>query len=62
MKQLTPRQREILKYKARGMTAKDIAKILHVSPRTVETHLSYARTRSDKSTSELIVLVATNSA
>ena len=35
---LTPRQREILKFIAKGHSAKEIAAALNVSPRTVETH------------------------
>jgi DNA-binding NarL/FixJ family response regulator len=35
---LTPRQREILQFIARGHSAREIAAALHLSPRTVETH------------------------
>jgi DNA-binding NarL/FixJ family response regulator len=35
---LTPRQREVLKLIARGLSAREIAATLHLSPRTVETH------------------------
>jgi DNA-binding NarL/FixJ family response regulator len=35
---LTPRQRETLQLIAEGYTTKEIARLLHVSPKTVETH------------------------
>jgi DNA-binding NarL/FixJ family response regulator len=35
---LTPRQRQVLQFIARGQSAKEIAAALHLSPRTVETH------------------------
>jgi DNA-binding CsgD family transcriptional regulator len=35
---LTPRQREVLKQLAQGRTSKEIAAVLQLSPRTVETH------------------------
>ncbi|MCU0281119.1 MAG: response regulator transcription factor [Acidimicrobiia bacterium] len=37
---LTPRQREVLRYIAKGYTYKETADALGVSPRTVETHVS----------------------
>lgn len=37
-KRLTPRQREILKLVANGMTTKEIANSLYISVKTVETH------------------------
>lgn len=36
--QLTPRQREVLQLIAEGRTMKEIANILHISPRTAESH------------------------
>ena len=36
--ELTPRQREVLQLLAEGKSAKEIAAILDISPRTVETH------------------------
>jgi DNA-binding NarL/FixJ family response regulator len=36
--ELTPRQREVLQLLAEGKSAKEIASILEISPRTVETH------------------------
>lgn len=36
--EVTPRQRDVLSGLARGLTAKEIAAELHLSPRTVETH------------------------
>ena len=38
--QLTPREREVLRYIARGYTYKEIAAELHLSVKTVETHVS----------------------
>lgn len=35
---LTPRQREVLQLVAEGRTMKEVASILHISPRTAETH------------------------
>ena len=58
MAKLTRRQAECLALKAQGMRAKDIARVLVVSPRTVESHLQYARNRTGKSTVELAILVA----
>ncbi len=38
--QLTPREREVLRYIARGYAYKQIGRQLHISPKTVETHVS----------------------
>ncbi|MFL5738308.1 MAG: response regulator [Actinomycetota bacterium] len=38
--QLTPREREVLRYIARGYTYKEVASELHLSIKTVETHVS----------------------
>ena len=38
--QLTPREREVLRYIARGYAYKQIARELHISIKTVETHVS----------------------
>jgi RNA polymerase sigma factor (sigma-70 family) len=38
--QLTPREREVLRYIARGYAYKEIARELHISVKTVETHVS----------------------
>jgi DNA-binding NarL/FixJ family response regulator len=35
---LTPRQREVLQLVAEGRTMKEVASILHISPRTAESH------------------------
>lgn len=35
---LTPRQREVLQLIAEGMTMKEVAKVLEISPRTAESH------------------------
>jgi DNA-binding NarL/FixJ family response regulator len=37
---LTPREREVLRYIARGYAYKQIARQLHISAKTVETHVS----------------------
>ena len=42
---LTPRQGEVVKLAQRGLTAKEIARQLGISKRTVEAHLSEARRR-----------------
>jgi len=44
---LTPRQREILQLIAEGHTTKEIARILHVSVKTVETHRTQLMNRLD---------------
>ncbi len=38
--QLTPREREVLRYIARGYAYKEIAREFHISVKTVETHVS----------------------
>jgi DNA-binding NarL/FixJ family response regulator len=38
--QLTPREREVLRYIARGYAYKQVARELHISVKTVETHVS----------------------
>ncbi len=38
--QLTPREREVLRFIARGYAYKEIARELHISVKTVETHVS----------------------
>jgi DNA-binding NarL/FixJ family response regulator len=38
--QLTQREREVLRYIARGYAYKEIARELHISAKTVETHVS----------------------
>jgi DNA-binding NarL/FixJ family response regulator len=38
--QLTPREKEVLRLIARGYTYKEVAARLHVSVKTVETHVS----------------------
>jgi DNA-binding CsgD family transcriptional regulator len=43
---LTPRQAEVVKLAERGLSAKEIARDLGISKRTVEDHLSKARQRT----------------
>jgi DNA-binding NarL/FixJ family response regulator len=38
--QLTTREREVLRFIARGYTYKEIARELHLSPKTIESHVS----------------------
>ena len=35
---LTPRETEILRYLARGLTVREVARELHLSPKTVDSH------------------------
>jgi DNA-binding CsgD family transcriptional regulator len=44
---LTPRQREILCHIAEGRTTKEIARILNISVKTVETHRTQLMERLD---------------
>jgi DNA-binding NarL/FixJ family response regulator len=44
---LTPRQREILQLIAEGHSTKEIARLIHVSPKTVETHRTQLMERLD---------------
>jgi DNA-binding NarL/FixJ family response regulator len=53
--QLTSRQREVLQLVAEGHTAKDIARLLHISPRTAEFHKArLMEALSADSTAELV--------
>jgi DNA-binding CsgD family transcriptional regulator len=40
---LTQRELECIRYSAKDMSAKQVAKLLHISPRTVEKHLANAK-------------------
>jgi DNA-binding NarL/FixJ family response regulator len=52
---LTPRQREVLQLIAEGRTMKEVASILHISPRTAESHkYEIMETLGMKTTAELI--------
>jgi DNA-binding NarL/FixJ family response regulator len=52
---LTPRQREVLQLIAEGRTMKEVAAILHISPRTAESHkYEIMQTLGVKTTAELI--------
>lgn len=44
---LTAREREVLQLLAEGQTSKEIASVLHLSPKTVETHRSQIMERLD---------------
>jgi DNA-binding CsgD family transcriptional regulator len=44
---LTPRQREILQLLAEGRTAKEMARLLGISSKTVETHRAQLMERLD---------------
>jgi DNA-binding NarL/FixJ family response regulator len=53
--QLTPRQREVLQLVAEGHSAKEIARLLHISPRTAEFHKArLMQAMGAESTAELI--------
>ena len=43
---LGPREQEILRLVAQGLTDREIGKILHISPRTVQNHLTRIRERT----------------
>jgi DNA-binding NarL/FixJ family response regulator len=45
--QITPRQREILQLIAEGKSTKDIAELLYISTKTVETHRTQLMDRLD---------------
>jgi DNA-binding NarL/FixJ family response regulator len=47
LEQLTPRQREVLQLVAEGHSVKEIARVLHVSVKTVETHRAQLMERLD---------------
>src|SRR5262249_16058538 len=47
LQQLTPRQREVLQLIAEGYSNKEIAKKLHISAKTVETHRAQLMERLD---------------
>ena len=55
-KRLTGRQREVLSWVSDGKTIQDIAKILAVSPQTVEKHLRLARDTLDVETTAQAIL------
>jgi DNA-binding CsgD family transcriptional regulator len=59
---LTARQREIVAFVMHGMSNKDIAKRLAISPRTVAAHLDHIRNRlAVQSRTEIAVWAVTNS-
>lgn len=44
---LTPRERQILGYVARGLTKKEIARLVDISPKTVDQHCSHIMNKLD---------------
>lgn len=60
--QLTKRQQQVLGLKAQGMTYRQIARELSISPRTAERHATIARERTGRSTIQLAVAVAVSTA
>ncbi len=59
---LTEREKDVLKLAIEGMTNKEIAKILWIGRRTVETHLKNIRSKlRAKSTLEAAVIAIRNS-
>ncbi len=44
---LTPREREVLHYLAAGMSKKEIARLLDISPKTVEKHCDHVMSKLD---------------
>ncbi|MNY38063.1 Tetrathionate response regulatory protein TtrR [compost metagenome] len=56
---LTPREREIVKLLAKGLTSKQIAKLLEMSHRTVEAHRTRIGRKLDaKTTVEIVSKIA----
>lgn len=55
---LTPRQREILAMKAKGLTDREVASHLGIKYTTVKSYARNARERTGKTTFELAVAVA----
>ena len=56
---LTPRERDCLSWAARGMTYQEIAGVLDVSPRTVEQHLTSARSKLGAYSTAQAIAIAT---
>lgn len=52
---LTPREKQCLEYTVKGFTAKEIAKKLSISPRTVEEYLNQVKLKLDVSTKQLMI-------
>jgi DNA-binding CsgD family transcriptional regulator len=44
--QLTPRELETLRAIALGLSAKEVAKLLNIAPRTVERHIDHIRLKT----------------
>ena len=44
---LTPREVEVLRYLARSMSTKEIAKVMHISPKTVDNHKTSMMSKLD---------------
>jgi len=59
--ELTSREKEVLKYLAQGFGDKQIADVLFISKRTVETHKKHIREKLDlKTTAELVIYAIQN--
>lgn len=54
-RQLTPREKEVLNHLMRGLPDKEISRVCHISPRTVQNHLQniYAKLEVDNRTAAL---------
>lgn len=44
---LSPRELEVLGYVARGLSTKELAGVMHVSPRTADNHVTRIMTKLD---------------
>jgi DNA-binding NarL/FixJ family response regulator len=55
---LTPRELEVLKLKAAGMTGREIARVLYVSPQTVKNHVRNILRKLEVCNSIAAVLIA----
>ena len=57
MDKLTPRQRQVMALKARGMTERQIAQSLGIAYSTVKTYSHRARKRTQRTTIEIVMAV-----
>lgn len=58
---LTPREKECLEYTVKGFTAKEIAKKLSISPRTVEDYINQVKLKLGVSSKQLMIQRVLNS-